>query len=531
MEEREPSVEKEATRKTLFGRSEEWLARHTLLLALVILGLGLVLRLHFITACYLNPDEAIHILLGRHANLDEAYQDSLTQAHPPLLTVVLYFLQHLGHGVFLLRLPNLVAATLGTWFLYRWCRDLFGKGAALGLLILLTFSPAMFLPAVEIRQYGLLILGIGGALLGLERAFTRVSVKWLVWGNLGLCVALLSHYSAIWVVASLGCWGLLRLVRQPPGRRFVLTWTGFQLLFLLLYLLFYFTHVRQMQNDWMQEFAVTDYLREGYPQEGNHSLLAFFGDGLVGIFGYLGGGRGAGLAGALFFAASLAALALVPIRPVGERRRDLVLLLSLPLLLGALGTILELQPFKGSRHTTYLLPFLAAGIAFLLLRWVRYPVLAAMVAGLLGVAPLALSFDGPAYELNNDPITLPRQDLERALTFVLEEGPAERLLITDYQTSVELRFYLGKRMPKHLVAQPWVLNEENFPPLVRMAKHSCGVRPGDRLWAVSTCWRTYPPLTEVIPGEMVVRAEQFGRISLVQFRVPARYPRGDRRDG
>jgi hypothetical protein len=121
--------------------------------------------------------------------------------------------------------------------------------------------------------------------------------------------------------------------------------------------------------------------------------------------------------------------------------------------------------------------------------------------------------------------------MEEAMTFLLEEGPADRLLITDNQTSLVLRFHLGERTPMHLIAQPWVLDQENFPPLLEVAKRSFGVRAGDRLWAVSTCWRTYPPLTEVIPGELVVRAEQFGRISLVRFRVPARYPRGDGREG
>jgi len=155
--------------------AETWITQNAVILDLAIIAVGLGFRIYYNLACYLNPDEAIHVGLAQAGGLKAAYLKSHTQAHPPLLTLVLYFFLKFGSSEFLVRLPSLIAATLGAWFGFKWAQRVFGSGTAIGMLALLTFSPALAFTAIEVRQYGLLVMGVFGAVNGLERACGELS--------------------------------------------------------------------------------------------------------------------------------------------------------------------------------------------------------------------------------------------------------------------------------------------------------------------------------------------------------------------
>src|SRR5689334_1343338 len=88
---------------------ERWLAAHFTLGAGLVLMAGLLVRVKIACGTFLNPDEALHYLLAHQSSWLEAYRASLTNAHPPLLTFVLYFWRPLGDSELVLRLPSVIA--------------------------------------------------------------------------------------------------------------------------------------------------------------------------------------------------------------------------------------------------------------------------------------------------------------------------------------------------------------------------------------------------------------------------------------
>ena len=509
--------------RDLLDAADSRLARNAWLPALLIIAAGLAVRGYYAASCYLNPDEAIHVGLAAQSSLRAAFQESFTQAHPPLLTIVLYFLMKLGASELFLRLPSLAGATLGAWFWFRWCQRVFGSGVGIGALSLMTFLPGMLLPAIEIRQYGLLVMGICGALYALEIALDRESPAWMVLAYLMLDAAILSNYSALWVAAAFSVYGLLRLYQLKAKFPNWMTWACGQANVALIYAFLYVHHIRAMRQGWMLNHAVNDYLKNGYFHGGGEALTGFFLGGLQAVFKYLTGERQIVNAGILLFAAGLVFLLLMSARPGGTRRRDLFLLLSMPLLFGFAGTMLKLQPFLGSRHVTFLFPFLAAGMALALLRWMKYPALAATLAGFAGPAWLLLTLSSPAIIPNNNPEVLSRSNMVRALEFQKAEIPRDSLILMDYQTWLEMRYYRRNLAKARACSWEWSFNRENFQDLVRKVRQDGNIQPGERIWAMSVSWYRSPPLAaRALPESWtVIRAVEFGQISLVQFVVPS----------
>jgi hypothetical protein len=314
-------------------------------------------------------------------------------------------------------------------------------------------------------------------------------------------------------------------------------WVGFQAGAILLYIVLYFTHIKYLRSGELHNLAVHIY--HGYFHGGDQSLLAFIGSGCKNVFSYMLGIRSAGLIGLALFVVGVITMLMVPAVREGEKRRDLAVLLVVPLVLGCIGALLHLAPFSGTRHSSYLLPFLAAGLSFAVFRWVKYSVVAATLLCLIGPAWLVWTMAGPVMGGNNSPKWLPHKEMTRALEFLSAEVPVDRPLIVDNQTFLELKYYLGKNVPIHMVKRdknlllkrigerpmnysgnPWIFSKRNFMPFVRNTKNLSGAKPGELLWAMSTRWYHHPPLKSAVPKRLLIRAKQFGQISLVQFKMP-----------
>ncbi len=527
---KKPLLIESARTNGLLESVETWIVRNAVILALAIIAVGLGFRIYYNLACYLNPDEALHVGLAQAGSLKQAYLKSLTQTHPPLLTLVLYFLLKFGSSEFLVRLPSLVAATLGAWFGFRWAQRVFGKSTAIGMLALLTFSPALAFTAIEVRQYGLLVMGVFGAVYGLERAYDELSWKWMAFGFVFLYAAIFSHYGAIWITAALGCYGLLRLYQKEAKRREWMAWIAGQSGAALLYLFLLVTHMLKMRSGWMAKYAVNEYLSNGYFHGGNQSLPEFFVLKLVQVFSYLSGNHLAGIIGLALFSIGVVSLLLLPAERGKKKRADLAVLLILPVIFGFAGALMKITPFLGSRHITYLLPFLAAGLCFPLFRWIKYPAIAAVVISLAGPAWLMWTMASPIMAPNNLPEMLPRGQMVRALEFLSEEVPAGKPLLVDMQTALELQYYLGKTRPRRLKVNTWVFDKNNFMPFVLEMGDKKGIRPGEKLWVMSTGWYSNPPLAGAVPEQLLIKSRQFGKISLVQFTMPAESLEGKKRE-
>jgi predicted membrane-bound mannosyltransferase len=186
-------TELDATLGAARGTSALKTAQQSLALPIVLLVIGFMVRLAQAAYRFLNPDEALHYLLGVQPSLLAAYNASLTTAHPPLLIVFLHYWGMMGHSELFLRLPSLLAGTAFCWIIFCWLRRVTNDSTALVGLILLLFSPALVLLSAEVRQYSLLLLFCAASLYWLDRAIQENSISGLLISSGALYLALLTH--------------------------------------------------------------------------------------------------------------------------------------------------------------------------------------------------------------------------------------------------------------------------------------------------------------------------------------------------
>ncbi len=107
----------------------------------------------------------------------------------------------------------------------------------------------------------------------------------------------------------------------------------------------------------------------------------------------------------------------------------------------------------------------------------------------------------------------------QALRFLDKEVPGEEVLLVDYQTFYTLGIYLGEDKPFRKTSYAWAFDRESLLSLLEEVTGEGESAAGDKRWVMSTGWWR-PPLKKIIPESMLVRAEQFGQISLVQISMP-----------
>src|SRR5438270_1061925 len=101
------------------------------LLPLVVISVGFAARMFAAWRYFLNPDEALHNLLASQSSLSLAYRAALTNAHPPLLILVIHYWRWLGQSEFMLRLPSVLAGTACCWLTYLWLRQVVDRSTAI----------------------------------------------------------------------------------------------------------------------------------------------------------------------------------------------------------------------------------------------------------------------------------------------------------------------------------------------------------------------------------------------------------------
>jgi len=97
------------------GLAERWLHDHLQAIALAVTTAGFVARIVAANRSYFNPDEVLHYFMINEPSLLLAYKASLTNAHPPLLYLLLYLCHFAGHSDLALRLPSVLAGTAFCW--------------------------------------------------------------------------------------------------------------------------------------------------------------------------------------------------------------------------------------------------------------------------------------------------------------------------------------------------------------------------------------------------------------------------------
>lgn len=501
------------------------------------------LRLAYANACYLNPDEALHFDTARPNNWVDTFKASLTLAHPPLFILVLHAFLYLGRTELILRLPSLIAGTAALWLAFAWIRRVFGEIAAIAGLGFLALAPAAMSASTEVRQYGLLLFFVCAALYATERMFAELSVGWAVLQGVCLLGALLSNYTSVVVLFSLGLYVLLRSLLDGLPRRVLFTAGGFQLVLAALLGWLYFGHVRHSIP--FGSGASMDYLRHYYYTSASETPLRFVWRAFFGTFGYIVGNRRLVLvlpSMALFLLGIAGALAGKTKAP-----RMMALLIITPFATGFVAAVFQVFPFAGTRHQTYLLPFVAAGVAAALASLPRGWAVALLLLG-VPVAPLWARHALP----DNNPRVAPKSDISAAIAYVHQMVPQGSPLFVDSDTREVLEYYLARNDPSLdvfrseeqveerlggyrvvVVVAPQIPSLIQDPRLATMdlavqpetalqqiaeSARALGVPEGNPLWAFSIAWKE-PALASRLPARGNYTVKEFGSISVVEDRT------------
>lgn len=377
--------EEEATASPIPGSGNR--ARlHADLAALLVIGLGFVARLLAARRSFVLTDESIHVQLASPASFADVYRASLTNAHPPLFFLLLHVWQRMVGQGWQLSLLSVLFGTAFLWVAYRWADSLFGKGAALVTVVLLSFLQAFVILSAEVRGYALLLLLIAAALAALERGLKEASPSGLVIFAALTCLACLTHYAALRFAAAAWVYAGVRLRTGRSSGRLVTAYAFGLVAVAGVVLLLYATHLSTLRGGMLEREAETTWLRASYFDAGEVGVLAFLARQTASLFLFLFSSRAPAIAAAILFAAGVALLA--------RKRPATAVFLALPFVIAAAGGLLRLYPYGGSRHSIDLGLFACAGIGVAMARLAgnRVWLVAALLALVLAPAAFALGW-------------------------------------------------------------------------------------------------------------------------------------------
>jgi hypothetical protein len=506
-EEARPDVAPEIIKQHPLPRAvflDRRLFNHANALALTVVAAGFVLRIFAATRSYLNPDEAMHYLLLNQASVFLAYKASLTNAHPPLIYLVLYYWRFLGRSELMLRLPSVAAGTAFCWMLYKWMGLAFGRAASWIGLILVAFSPAMVALSAELRAYALLLFCMGGALYFLERAFAEKSVRGMWYFSGFLYLAIVSHYSAVFFAVAAGIYTLARIADSHLPRKVIVAWAGGQAGALAIYAFLYVTQLSKLKSSiaiWSMSFGTT------YFHKDSVGIFDFTGENTFNIFLFLFGERYVAQMMLLCFIAGVAfvfAQGLLS-RQGNLQSNRLGILLLFPFIGVWCAAIAGIYPYVGSRHTVFLAPFAIAAASYLVAAASGQRVWAGiLVATLLMVVSSASHGLVPTEEMavNQSPALM-----VSAVGYMEQSIPRGEFILVDYQSSLPLAYYLcGPRtiIPIETFSgayfeyscngyavvslNMWKVIPGGFRLQFEKMARAHSLKPGNRVWVYQTGW-------------------------------------------
>jgi hypothetical protein len=486
------------------GSSEKWILDHFDAVASAVVASGFVIRFLAAARSYLNPDEALHYLILNQSSAYLAYKASLTNAHPPLIYLLVYYLHFLGRSELMLRLPSVVAGTAFCWLLYKWMGLAFGRAASWIGLILATYLPSMVALSAELRAYALLLFCMAGALYFLERSFAEKSVH-AMWGfSAFLYLAILSHYSAVFFAAAAGVYVLARIADGQLPRKIIMAWGAGEAGALAILVFLYVTHVSKLKNSiavWSMGFDTAYFHRD------STGIFAFTERATFDVFLFLFAQRYVAQAMLLCFVAAVAILlvrGLLSSREgLGSNRLGLLLLLPFFAVWGA--AIAGIYPYIGSRHTVFLAPFEIAAASYLLAMILRQRLWAGiLLAALLAIGSNTARASAPIQEMAEQGTP---GEMASAISYVQQTIPRGDIILVDFQSSLPLAYYLcGPKaiFPIDMFHQDYFeFNCEGYSVVTlhvwRLIAHSFRMqfektarardwKSGDRVWIYQTGW-------------------------------------------
>ena len=486
------------------GVVERWLDARLNLVVLGVIAAGFLLRVYAASSSFLNPDEALHYVIFNQRSAFWAYKVSLTNAHPPLIYLLLYYWKFLGRSELMLRFPSVVAGTAVCWVAYKWIGTVFGRAAGVIGLILVVFSPAMIALSAEVRSYALLLFFETAALYLVEKALQEKSVRKMWHFSIFLYLAILSHYSAIFFALAVGVYALARIVEAQLPRKVVAAWAGGQAGALTIYGFLYVTHLSKLKTliaVWQVSFD------QVYSHSGRENLFTFARERTIDIFSFVFENRYVAEAMLLLWLMAVVVLLLKEwvYRRENPNGRHAGILMLLPFLAVLGAGIAGWYPYVGSRHTVFLAPFLIAALSSLLAIIYGQKLWAAIVIAVLlvGASNISGNLSEPyiAKENQSRPLMI------AAVNHVRQTIPVGDVILADYQSALLLVYYLcgpklilpigAFQMPASRVKcngywivsfQAWVMQAPFFLSHFGNIAHAQRLTSGERVWVFISGW-------------------------------------------
>lgn len=418
------------------------------LVAAGIILVGLVFRIMLLDVFFLGFDESMHFQAARETTLADAFRASQIHTHPPLIFLFYHFWLIFGDSELMLRLPSLLFSIATLVLGFTWLKGLFGPRPALVGLAILTFSLLMVQLSVEMRGYSLMLVFFFGALLYQERFLRSYSLGALAGSGSCLALAMLTHYSAAWLILVLGLLTTVRVIAGTLPRRAVMGWVVLQIILLGICVTLYFGHVRGFMGSGLQSDMWSYSLKNSSadPDTTHPIQLAMF--RVVDFMrGVMGGPLGIPMACLLLFGSLV--LLRKGYRDSGSKwvavERSLIVLL--PLVIAMLLFHFRIYPLGQTRHSIWLMPFVAAGISAATFPLLSRPGFVRGAIVTLVISFWAFSF---AYANISKLQTTQTPEMAREVVALLKKTvPSHSLILTDDSTRNVLEYYLVGRTIIH----------------------------------------------------------------------------------
>ena len=524
-------------------RFESWLNGHVDQVAFFIIVSGFFVYIYYVTGYYLNPDEAFNYLVANQLTGLSAWKALLKSAgydpaHPPLYVFVLHLCSKLWNSIFALRFLSAALGAAALWFAFKWIQRTYGSLEAIIGLIFLSFAPGMVSIACELRDYTLLLFFICGALYFLQRFLEEESLwSGIVW-SIFLYGAILAHFTAVWIVITLGIYMAFLLLLKKPGWRVAALWGVSQTGVVALYGFLYITHIKSMLNSGYAEFHIQGYLKRYYFSPGEETLTSFVTRNSMDFFAYVTGGKLAGIIALVCFLLGIVSI-LLKRSPkfVYKDRWYNAILLVLPFIIGCMGAVFRVMPYGGCRHSSYLLPFASTAIALCLVRVLSLKRMSvALMAGMI-LVPLWLAGWHPP---NANP-GMSNVHMKAALEQINEVVPTDEIFFVDNMTRSVLAHYLARdqrplisskhgaidevQMGKFHVASAdtFAFSPSNFESELLTMSRSFDIEDGDFVWVMTVGWggaKQFNAFLAAYPQERIKEHWNFGPITLFQISIP-----------
>ncbi|MEO0082224.1 MAG: glycosyltransferase family 39 protein [candidate division WOR-3 bacterium] len=496
-------------RSTVVSRAEAWFQRHTDLVALAVIALGLLYRVSIALPSFLNPDEASNVLVAASPTLSTVIQRGIGGPHPVLYIVFLHFWRLLGTSDFMLRLPSILAGTAALWFVFRWLSAVFNRTAGMAGVIMLAFAPTPVALLVEVRQYPFLLMFASAGLLLLELAFQRRSAKAMAFSGLCFILALASHASAVWLLIALGTYGILRLLSERQPVAVTAAWVAGQITIAVLAAYGYLVQFSAIRGSPADLYARENWLRGHYFRPGEDNLFIFTARQTVAFFRYLTGLPAAGVIGATMLPATAGLLFVLGCRGAGGRaqHRTFGLVVLLPFVVACIAAIGRAYPYGGSRHDAVLFLPVAACLGYISSLLTARRILPVLGASAL-LVPAWIATARPAPDRIH-PTNQRRGLIRAAISRIRETVPPDRIIFVDLLSQYMLRHYLCRDAAVATPSPPdefaeyvcdnfrlvastrfYTFSEESFGDEFARMVRAYRLHPGDTVQVVSATWGT-----------------------------------------